>query len=176
MHRRQEGDRPHAHQHQRRDNGFEAFRAAEARPVDRQRPQEGRDDDDAHGITRPPDEPAAGEAVRRDRVRREQGERPDRGADRHAHQRAEEHERERVPDTLQARAEVDAHQQRGGDDRCERVADRDPRRRRQRVTERCIHREGGDRDGGPHPPAVREARDERDAGRRPQRCDRALDE
>ena len=87
-------------------------------------PEEGRDDEHAHRVTRPPHRPGLEEVVGVDAVGEEQRERADRRADHHGRQRTEEDDRERVPHPSEPGVEPGALQERDAGDRREGVAGR----------------------------------------------------
>jgi hypothetical protein len=107
----------------------------------------------------------AGDRERGDTVRR---------GDQRRNRRGQEDQREYVTDAVERRPYADAAEQFAGDDRFERIADRDRGRNADRRVARRIGQERADCDGGPEPAPEEEEDGDRDSGRSPNRRDHAV--
>lgn len=130
-------------------------------------------DHDAHGVARPPDRPGRPEVGGREPARKDQGAGARGGTDEHACQRAQEDQRQRVPQPVEFVAELRTPQQQVGADRGDRVSGGDDQHGHNGGPDGDVDGEGAESDSGPDPQSEYQQRGDRDPGRRPQRGDLA---
>ncbi len=145
----------------------------DSRDVLAQAKRSGRDQQIAQSVAHPPDRPECGVPVGGPDVTEQRGDETERCADRRAPERRHADEQEHVPEPLETAVEARTPQERGADDRLQRVAGGDDRGAPERNPRRGVDGEGGSRDRRPEPQPAQAERGERDAGRRPDGASRS---
>ena len=138
--------------------------------------QEGRDQEHAHGVARPPHGPGLGEARDGHGAGYDQHEAADGRAYGHAGQGTKKDQGHRIDQPVELELEAGLLHEHGGGQRSKRVAEGYARRAERVWTDGKVDGQGGNGDGGPDARAEDKHRDQRDAGRRPHRRDLAMDE
>ena len=126
-----------------------------------------REEQDAHRVAEPPNEPETAECAPRLQPARAEARRAHRRRQRGAEARGEAQQAHHVPDAIEALVEMDAAEQPRGGDGLERVAGGDREGRAQALVGQRVRGEGPQPDAGPGPEAEDEQRRQRDAGGRP---------